>query len=351
MPVQRIMVFAFVVALAPLSVLPLACSSERADTSQSGLAADSGKPPLAADSGTVPDAGGKESPAGRGATQAEAGAPDAGSMAAGASSQPTMTLEDDAGAADSGSEPDRSSCLDGITNYKERGPFSFDKKRSGMVQIWAPRVPAGCRVPVVHFSNGTGAQCDSYVGILEHIASHGFLTTCYESTDTGDGTQCMSAIETALSEYPSLVDTKIGSTGHEVGGGGAILCVQRAEQKWGSAMIYAGHAAAPVSGSGAVDNYRELFGMIESPIFMFNGSEDMLVPVSWVREGYDALHSEKWWYEAEGATHIPVPTRWAQESAVVWFRWKLLGDENAGDYFKNMPNGMDWNLQEMHARM
>jgi hypothetical protein len=43
---------------------------------------------------------------------------------------------------------------------------------------------------------------------------------------------------------------------------------------------------------------------------MFNGSSDQLVPAAWVRESYDALHSEKWWYEAHGAMHIPVPTRW-----------------------------------------
>jgi hypothetical protein len=41
-----------------------------------------------------------------------------------------------------------------------------------------------------------------------------------------------------------------------------------------------------------------------------------------------------------------VPTRWAEESAVVWFRWKLLGDEAAGAYFKNMPNTDDWDLQQ-----
>jgi hypothetical protein len=204
---------------------------------------------------------------------------------------------------------------------------------------------------VVHFSNGTGAQCASYTAVLEHLASHGFLTTCYESTNTGDGTQCVSAIETALTEYPKLADTKIGSAGHEIGGSGAILCVQRAEQKWGPAMIYAGYAAGPVSGSGAVANYKELFAMVESPVFMFNGSADMLLPVSWVRESYGPLQSEKWWYEAEGAMSIPVPARWMQESAVVWFRWKLLGDAIAGDYFKNMPNGMDWHLQQMDARM
>lgn len=325
-------------ALAADSSMAVADGAPAADSGMTVAAADSGMAAAAADSGMAPAAGGAQSVT-------------AGTAAPGSAGSPAATVGDDSGVADSGSEPPRVPCLDGITNYEKTGPFSYDVKQFGMVRVWAPRVPTGCKVPIVHFSNGTGAQCSNYTSILEHIASHGFLTTCYENPDTGDGTPCIAAVETALSEYPDLADTKVGSAGHHVGGGGAILCVYRAEQKWGTSMIYAGDAAEPVSGSGAVSNYQELYGMIKSPIFMFNGSADMLVPISWVRDGYDALHSEKWWYEAEGATHIPVPERWARQSAVVWFRWKLLGDSIAGDYFKNMPNGADWNLQEMDPGM
>ena len=52
--------------------------------------------------------------------------------------------------------------------------------------------------------------------------------------------------------------------------------------------------------------------------------------------------TEKYWYEATGAAHIPVPTKWTNESTVVFFRWKLLGDKAACEYFKKMPDGPDW---------
>ena len=74
----------------------------------------------------------------------------------------------------------------------------------------------------------------------------------------------------------------------------------------------------------------------------------MLVSASWVGQAFDALPptTEAYWYEAVGASHMtPIPTSYTQESAVSWFRWKLLGDAQACEYFKAMPNSSDWSLQ------
>ncbi len=241
-------------------------------------------------------------------------------------------------------------CMEGITDYTSTGPFSVQSADSGLVNIWVPGVPAGCKVPVVHLSNGTGASCFTYNAILEHLASHGFLASCYEDTNTGQGTQCISALETLFAEYPDLADNRIGSTGHSQGGGASFICIYRAEEKWGDSMIYAGHSMEPASGYGdSPSNWASLYGQIESPFFMFNGSSDMLVSASWVRDAFDALPdtTEAYWYEAVGASHMtPIPTSYTQESAVAWFRWKLLGDAQACEYFKAMPNSSDWNLQE-----
>ena len=60
--------------------------------------------------------------------------------------------------------------------------------------------------------------------------------------------------------------------------------------------------------------------------------------------GFDALSDdvEAHWYEAVGAPHIPIPTRWFNESAVTWLRWQLLGDGQACEHFKTMPDSADW---------
>lgn len=248
-------------------------------------------------------------------------------------------------------DPADDSCLSGITNYTGDGPFRVTTRTSGSVKMWVPSVPAGCKVPIVHHANGTGATCSGYADMLEHLAGHGFLAICYENTDTGQGTQAVSAVKTAISQYPDLADgTKLGFTGHSQGGGGAIMGVYRAEQEWGASKTYAGHAIEPASGFGdSPSNWQTYYAQIKSPIFMFNGSSDSLVSESWVDDAFSALSNttEKVWYEAVGASHMtPLPTEYANESHITWFRWKLLGDSAACQAFKNLPNSRNWNLQD-----
>jgi hypothetical protein len=253
----------------------------------------------------------------------------------------------DAGSSDAGALNPHAYCLDPITDYVAAGPFEIDMAQSGIVKLWIPRVPSDCKVPVVHFSNGTGATCDAYAGILEHLASHGFLTACSEDPSGDDGTRCLTALQTVRAEHADLADpTRIGSIGQEVGGQVALSCLAKAEQNWRKAAIYAGHAIAPQFGAGpAADDWMAQLAQIASPVFMFNGSDDVLVSAQSVRTGYELITSEKYWYEASGALHIPVPVSWASESAVVFFRWKLLGDQVAGDYFAHMPDSDRWDLQ------
>jgi hypothetical protein len=239
-------------------------------------------------------------------------------------------------------------CLDGITDFAAAGPFAFEQRRVESVQMWIPDVPAGCRVPIVHFANGTAGVCATYKGALEHLASHGFLTTCYESPATGAGTQCVTAIETALAEYPDLADLKVGSGGHGTGGGAALLCVAHAQAQWGDALQIVGHGSEP-DVAGLAGGWMDVYARIASPIFIFNGSEDFLVSENATRPHFDALAPglEAYWYEGVGAPHVPVPVAWMKDSMVAWFRWQLLDDGAACEYVKAMPGSDDWDEQEV----
>jgi predicted dienelactone hydrolase len=210
-------------------------------------------------------------------------------------------------------------------------------------------VPPGCRIPVVHLANGTGASCSSYQQVLNRLASHGFLTTCYESTQTGAGTQGVQAIETAYRNHADLADTKIGSTGHSQGGQAAFTVLQQAEAKWGDSYTYAGLAMQPASGFGAQPpggTWQSVYGRIKSPMFMFSGTADTLVAECWVQQGFDALNDaiEAYNWSAVGSTHIPTPQTHTMQVAVAWFRWKLLGDNEACKAFKALPAGAEWNM-------
>lgn len=97
-------------------------------------------------------------------------------------------------------------------------------------------------------------------------------------------------------------------------------------------------------------NWEDYYEQITSPISMFNGSRDGLVSATWVRSGYNALPNslEKAWYEAVGAGHMtPIPQSYASEFGLAWFRWHLLGDTAACEYFKAMPGAsFDWRHME-----
>jgi dienelactone hydrolase len=257
-----------------------------------------------------------------------------------------------AGSGTSSGEPsggNESACLDGITKYDEQGPFMFMSNTMGAVKILVPMVPAGCKVPILHLANGTGASCTNYQPILERFASHGFLTTCYENPNTGAGTQGVMAFETAMKAYPDLFVKKLGSTGHSQGGQSSFMVLVLSEQKWGMTDFkYAGLAMEPASGFGSQPSggsWQSWYGKIKSPMFAFSGTADMLVPQAWVQQGYDALSDdiEAYHWSAVGATHIPTPDEHTMQIGVAWWRWKLLGDKAACEFFKKLPDGDQWN--------
>jgi hypothetical protein len=244
------------------------------------------------------------------------------------------------------------SCLDGITNYGARGPFRYSSRRVGSINMLVPSVPAGCQVPVAHLANGTGARCSTYQSILNALASHGFLATCYESTNTGAGDQGLQAFERAIESYPNLAARRFASLGHSQGGQAAFTVLALTEARFGTDALYAGLAMQPASGYGAQPrggSWQQVYSRIRSPMFMFSGTRDFLVSASWVRRGFEALDddTEAYNWSARGSTHIPTPNAETIEVAIPWFRWKLLGDSRACERFKSLRNGITWSQRQV----
>jgi len=243
--------------------------------------------------------------------------------------------------------PGESSCLANITNYGPRGPYQTQARTVGRIKFIVPRnIPAGCKVPVAHIANGTGASCGIYGSIGQTLASHGFIVTCYENTNTGAGTQGLEAFRTALREYPQQAARKFASLGHSQGGQAAFVVQALAEAEFGPDAQYAGLAMQPASGFGSqpAGGWQNVYARIKSPMFAFSGTADILVSESWVRRGFDALNNnvEAYHWSASGATHIPTPNVETSEISVPWFRWKLLGDQGACRRFYELERGSRW---------
>lgn len=286
--------------------------------------ADTGMEPGMSD-GATPD--GSESPD---------GTPDVGE---GGDETPTTTTP--GGSDDLTGE---SSCLAMVTSgYDQEGPFQFDSMREGSVNFWVPKVPDGCKVPIVHLANGTGASCSSYGRALERFATHGFLTACYENPNTGAGTQGLEAFQTALQKFPNLAAKRFGSTGHSQGGQAAFVVLSLAEKEFGlEGNKFAGLAMQPASGFGSqpAGGWQMQYRTIKSPMFMFSGrGTDGLVPQTWVQDAFDTLDEsiEAYHWTKQGGAHIPTPQGEEMQIGPAWFRWKLLGDQKACEFFKSIP--------------
>ena len=343
----------------------LGCGEPSADEIDASIGPSTGSPVVDATfpnpgSGSVPPSVAPTTPA-PSAPSPISSAPkplDAGTSGAPAQPSDAGTARADTGAASDGGAGDAGApvsgggaCLAEITDYQKNGPFKYSAKSAGAIKFWVPSVPAGCKVPVVHLANGTGASCSNYQQVLNQLASHGFLAACYEDPNTGNGAQGLKAFETALSMFPELADDRLGSTGHSQGGQAAFTVLQLAEQKFGDKMVYAGLAMQPASGFGeqpSGGSWQQVYAKIKSPMFMFSGTADILVSESWVQQGFNALSDaiEAYWWSGVGSTHIPTPQEHQQLVQISWFRWKLLGDSKACEFFKKLPDGSQWDKRK-----
>ncbi|MBQ49364.1 MAG: hypothetical protein CMP10_18440 [Zetaproteobacteria bacterium] len=243
---------------------------------------------------------------------------------------------------DQGRDETSSNCLKTASyDFTVSGPYQVATGRVGMVNTYTPtNLPSGCKAPVIHFNNGTGATCGFYTSINTHLASHGFVVGCYESTETGSGDECVAAINTLMSQFSAIADrTKIGTTGHSQGGAAAITCLYQGESRWPNSQLTA-HAIQPAHGMNR-DGWQSEYPQINSPIFMFSGSDDTVVSDEWVAWGFNQLNTTTYWYQANGATHFN-PHNWAKSSGVAWFRWQLLGDAKAGSTLQSYLNSQYW---------
>ena len=195
-----------------------------------------------------------------------------------------------------------------------------------------PTPPPETKAAVV-WLNGTNARCAMYFAAISNMRRQGYEVRCPESRNTGSGTECLGEIDKLWAQGYR----KIGVAGHSQGGGGSFACAYRAEQKYKAEFPVIG--VQPAHGMNLVGGVRRIYPQIKSPSFQWHGSRDNLVSKQWVGSGYNALAAEKYWLEAVGARHVPVPTQWINES-IVFFDWKLKGESE--EAFKKLVNKPTW---------
>jgi hypothetical protein len=222
------------------------------------------------------------------------------------------------------------------SELREIGPYEVTNTRiaEGNVVVYRPEQTSACRMPVAHFSNGTFAFCGYYKHILRHLASHGYLVACHTSSQTGSGQPCLDAITAVSATYADEIYTdRFLSLGHSQGGGAAHSCQFLLERQQPSTMVVS-VGIQPAHGMNR-QSYETEYPQIRGPVLMISGSADVLVSDDWVERGFDLIASEKYWYEAVGATHFN-PHSWAATAGLAFGQWKLFADDEAGAYFEGL---------------
>jgi len=240
-------------------------------------------------------------------------------------------------------------------NWAAAGPFAVTVEAGGPAHtLYRPTDLGGfgCgRHPVIIWGNGTGVTPKIYDGLLRHFASHGFIVAAADTPWSGSGRDMLDGIDYLAgrdsapgSVYRGKVDlTKIGAAGHSQGGGGAIAAGADARVD----------TTVPIEPGpqGSVD-------ALTGPVFFLAGQHDLVVvPQLLVHPRYlRTTHVPAVYGELAGATHTTPAFDGGgfRGPITAWFRYHLLGDQQAGGEFFGTGCGYcaagEWSRFERNAK-
>ena len=237
------------------------------------------------------------------------------------------------------------------TNFAAAGPYAVSSEDNGTNTFFYPTTlgPSGLKHPVILWGNGTFTTPDNYGALLRHFASHGFIVAAANTTNAGSGQEMLAGLNTLQTwngqsgnKFFGKVDlTKVGTTGHSQGGGGAMAAARDSRvtttfplQPWlgnpagrGTALYFSGQSDTVVSPQSVRDDYNQSSG----------------IPAAYA--------------ELAGASHfIPANDAGAfRGPATAWARWQLMGDTNGRGLFVGATCGLcsnpQWSAYVANARL
>jgi hypothetical protein len=189
--------------------------------------------------------------------------------------------------------------------------------------------------------------------VLEHWASHGFIVTASNSTNTGDAVEMLDCLawvleqDTVSGPYEGRVDaSKLGASGHSQGGGGTLMVGR-------DARISATAPLQPYILGGLGGFETSSIAQQVPPMFLMSGSDDTIATPSANQEPvFDNTNVPVFWGTLENATHTGTAIGSIggyRGPATAWFRLHLMGDESARSLFYGDACGLcsdsTWDVQ------
>lgn len=200
--------------------------------------------------------------------------------------------------------------------------------------------------PVVLWGNGTGTQPVNYAGILQTLASWGFVVAAANTPNAGSGQEMLACLDWLAAEnaragspYEGKLDlTKVGASGHSQGGGGALMAGRDPRIKATAPLMPSTSGARYAAGAEAGQH---------GPMLLLSGSADVMTPPDRSQQPvFDKAQTPVVWATLAGAGHLAPMRDGGPFPGIVtaWFRSTLLGDRAAAALFEGEACGYCRNL-------
>ena len=200
--------------------------------------------------------------------------------------------------------------------------------------------------PVVLWGNGTGTQPVNYVGILQSLASWGFVVAAANTPNAGSGREMLACLDWLTAEnartgspFEGKLDlARVGAAGHSQGGGGALMAGRDARIK----------ATAPLMPSVSGTRYAPgAEAQQHGPMLLLSGGADVMTPPERSQAPvFDGAKTPVVWATLAGAGHLAPMNDGGPFPGIVtaWFRFTLMDDRAAAALFEGDACGYCHNL-------
>lgn len=238
--------------------------------------------------------------------------------------------------------------------YARTGPQRSATTNGEGCTIYYPRELESGSYPIIIWGNGTGTPTIAYTPLLTHLASWGFVVVACNNVTNYSGDIQIKAIDYIIEQnetsdsifYGKLDISRIGITGHSMGGGAAINAATDARVS----------CSAPLSPGPYPSTFISVT-QLNGPILMFTGANDIFPETTY------SLYQRA----IEGGVNgHPVPAMYAEHSTMnhvsfawnggnvrgyltAWFMYQLQDDPVAANAFINdceICNNDNWKIEK-----
>jgi predicted dienelactone hydrolase len=178
-------------------------------------------------------------------------------------------------------------------------PLGNKNDPSGFTLFYPEGGPAGERLPLLTWGNGTFCSPTFYEALIDHVVSYGFIVVAANTSNVGTGVEMLKAVDWALAQdkdstspiYRRVDAGHIGAFGHSQGGEGTVLV-------GADSRI---HAIAPLSGA-PLSGQEEASVKIQCPTFYVTTENDIATPAS-IETVYGYTLTPTVFGETDGGNH------------------------------------------------